>query len=82
MKPNYMCISFAAVSITLVFLAQLGNSLPTSALDNQYDHVNDNLSQTREQLNQKACVGNRCDKGRLCEAICKNNPAEGGKMCK
>lgn len=70
---------FIALSLALL-IAQFSFSLPVPGFD-RADPQSHAMKQ-RPPENNKCPQGVCANKGRFCELLCKNNPSEGGKMCK
>lgn len=74
-------IILLAICLALL-IAQMSLSAPTRPY-NKNPNVLDEPVNKPDDTNDKVCPNGVCrNKGRFCELICKNNPSEGGKMCK
>ena len=84
MKLNCWQLALVLLSVLVLTLAQLAISLPVPTDDRLLGTPS---AIPKQQLSSnedgRACITGVCgDKGKFCEIICKNNPSEGGKMCK
>ena len=70
--------SVFTVAILLIFGTILV-SLET-CLSNPFQIRSDPITEAIKE--QERCRENCERKGKICEVICKNNPSEGGKLCK
>lgn len=69
------------LSVLLILIHSTSYAMPTGSLGVAPDTTGDidrPSSPDRQCIRDGLCGR----KGRFCELICKNNPSEGGKMCK
>lgn len=83
-QPTLLLYIVSITTVTLLLLLTFApnpaQALPVPNNDRGTDYMS---GAPKPPEPERRCTGNVCgDKGKFCELICKNNPSEGGKMCK